>query len=177
MATYKIKDYEVGPSEEFFFDTNVWMLIFAPLAGSKQDRQRKYSSLFRDILLRGATIWINSQVVAEFINANLRLEFKQWKEQKQLPLADFKRDFRSTQEYTSALNYAKSLISDILEKCQRYPDDFNTIDINAIISSMGTSCDYGDAIIIDLCKRRNYKLVTDDSDMIKVQYTFHVITA
>ena len=177
MATCKISKYTVGPNEEFFFDTNVWMFIFAPIAGSRQDKQKTYSSLLGEIISRGAMIWINSQVVAEYINRCLRMEFKQWKDLKKLPDADFKRDFRPTQEYASALTSAKSLISAILQKCTRQSDDFTAIDIDAIIKSMGASCDYGDAIIIDLCKRKKYKLVTDDSDMTKTEFPFTVITA
>lgn len=177
MATCKISKYTVGPDEEFFFDTNVWMFIFAPIAGSRQDKQNIYSSLLGEIISRGAMIWINSQVVAEYINRSLRMEFKQWKEQNQLPDVDFKRDFRPTQEYASALASAKSLISAILQKCTRQSDDFTAIDIDSIIRSMGASCDYGDALIIDLCKRKKYKLVTDDSDMTKKEFPFTVITA
>lgn len=177
MATCKISHYTVGPTEEFFFDTNVWMFIFAPLAGSKREKQRTYSGFLGEILSRGAMIWINSQVVAEYINGCLRLEFNQWKDQNNKTDADFKRDFRPTQEYTNALVSAKSQISAILQKCTRQSDDFTAINIDAIIKSMGTSCDYGDAIIIDLCKRKKYKLVTDDQDMTKTDFPFSVITA
>ncbi|MBP3198033.1 MAG: PIN domain-containing protein [Butyrivibrio sp.] len=177
MATCKIAKYTVGTNEEFFFDTNVWMFIFAPLAGAKQEKQRVYSGFLKDIISRGDTIWINSQVVAEYINRCLRMEFDQWKKQTRNPLADYKRDFRPTEDYQSALKSAKSLISVILQKCTRHPDDFHRIDINAIISSMGASCDYGDAIMIELCQRKKFKLVTDDADMTKNELPITVITA
>ena len=50
MATCKIANYTVGPSEEFFFDTNVWMFLFAPLAGAKQSKQKAYSKLLGQAL-------------------------------------------------------------------------------------------------------------------------------
>lgn len=177
MATYKISDYTVGPDEEFFFDTNIWMFIFAPLAGAKPYKQKAYSKLLRDIVSRGATIWINSQVIAEYINRCLRMEFEKWKKRSQSYTADFKNNFRSTSDYASTLQDTKSQVSAILQKATRYPDDFHMIDVNAIISSMGNSLDYGDAIIVDLCKRKNFKLVTDDSDITETEFTFKVITA
>ena len=177
MATCKISKYTVGPSEEFFFDTNVWLFIFAPLAGAKTDKQKAYSGLLGEIVSRGATIWINSQVVAEYINRYLRMEFDQWKERTKRYDAEFKRDFRPTSDYLSSLNSAKSLLSVILQKSKRHPDDFHTIDVNAIISSMGSTCDYGDAIIVDLCKRKKFNLVTDDKDMTQNNYAFTVLTA
>ena len=177
MATYKISNYTVSPNEEFFFDTNIWMFIFAPLAGSKPHKQKAYSKLLGEIVSRGATIWINSQVIAEYINRCLRMEFEEWKKRSQRYAANFKNDFRSTADYASTLQDTKSQVSAILQKATRYPDDFHTIDVDAIISSMGTSLDYGDAVIVDLCKRRNFKLVTDDGDMTKTEFSFKVITA
>lgn len=177
MAIYKISKYTVSPSEEFFFDTCVWMYIFAPLAGAKKDKQDIYSKLYGEVLSRGAIIWINSQVVAEYINRYLRIEFDQWKKRTGNYWADFKIDFRPTSDYQTALQSVKSQITAILQKSVRIPDDFHSIDISEIINTMGASCDYGDAIIINLCDRKKYKLVTDDSDMTKSDYSFHVITA
>lgn len=176
MATCKIAKYTVGPTEEFFFDTNVWMFIFAPIAGSQPKKQKAYSAFFNEILSRGATIWINSQVVAEYINRCLHMEFGQWKDRTQNYGADFKLHFRATLDYLSALNDAKSNISAILQKSEKQSDSFNSIDVNSIIASMGSSLDYGDAIIVDLCKRKKYKLVTDDGDMTKTEFSFDVIT-
>lgn len=177
MATCKISNYTVSPTEEFFFDTNVWMFLFAPLAGAKQNKQKAYSKLLGEIISRGATIWINSQVVAEYINRCLRMEYEVWKKDPQNCNANFKHDFRQTEDYKSTLRDTKSQVSSILQKSTRYPDDFHTIDVDGIISSMGTSLDYGDAVIVDLCKRRKFKLVTDDGDMTNTVFSFDVITA
>jgi len=177
MATCKMSNYTVGPTEEFFFDTNIWMFLFAPLAGAKQNKQKAYSKLLSDIISRGATIWINSQVVAEYINRCLRMEFEVWKRNTQNYYADYKRDFRQTEEYKTTLKDTKSQVSLILQKSTRYPDDFHMIDVDEIISSMETSLDYGDAVIVDLCKRKNFKLVTDDKDMKNSDFSFDVITA
>lgn len=177
MATYKISNYTVGSNEEFFFDTNVWMFLFAPLAGAKQNKQKAYSKLLGEIVSRGATIWINSQVVAEYINRCLRMEFAEWKNRTHSYGADFKHDFRLTSDYASTLQDTKSQVLAILQKSTKYPDDFHTVDIDAIISSMGQSFDYGDAVIVDLCKRKKFKLVTDDSDMTRSDLPFTIITA
>lgn len=177
MATYKISSYTVSPSEEFFFDTNVWFFLFAPIAGSEQTKQKKYSKLYGEILSRNATIWINSQVIAEYINKYLRMEFDQWKDKTSNYGANYKKDFRPTSDYSSALESVRSQISAILQKCERIPDDFNAINIDSIIASMETKFDYGDSIFIDLCNRKKFKLVTDDSDMTKESFSFSVITA
>ncbi len=177
MATYKISSYTVGPSEEFFFDTNVWLFLFAPIAGSEKIKQEKYSKFYGEILSRKATIWINSQVIAEYVNKYLRIEFDQWKDKTSNYGASFKKDFRPTTDYSSAIQSVRSQISAILKTSERIPDDFNAINIDSLIASMGTKFDYGDALFIDLCNRKKFKLVTDDSDMTQETFSFSVLTA
>lgn len=36
----KIKNYEVKSGCSYFFDNNVWMLLFAKIAGAYEDRQK-----------------------------------------------------------------------------------------------------------------------------------------
>lgn len=179
MATCKITDHTVSPTSSYIFDTNVWIFLFAPLAGAKRYKQKVYSQLLADILSRKATIWITSIIISEYVNAVLRLAFKQWMHNKELRNADFKHDFRPTADYKMALSDVKVQVSEILNICACRPDDFNSIDVSTIISSMSTnSYDFGDAMIVDVCKRnKEIRLVTDDSDITEAELPFTVITA
>lgn len=179
MAVCRIKDHQVSPTSSYIFDTNVWIFIFAPLAGAKEYKQKVYSRLLADILSRKATIWITSIIISEYVNAVLRLAFKQWMHKNRLHNADFKHDFRPTADYKTALSDIKAQVSNILKICERRPDDFNSINIRAIIDSMNTtSCDFCDALITDVCYRnKGIYLVSDDSDIIKASLPFNVITA
>lgn len=134
MKASKIKYGQVGEQDKYFFDTNVWMFLFAPLACSKFYKQKTYSSLLKEIMSRNATIWINSLVVAEYVNAVLKLEFKQWMKRNKLTNADFKHDFRPTNEYLVALSEVKNQVSDILSIATRRPDDFHVVDVDKLIS-------------------------------------------
>ena len=177
MATCKISKYTVGPTEEFFFDTNVWLFIFAPIAGAKPYKQKMYSQILKDIRLRNACLWINSLVIAEYVNAVLRLEFKQWTERNQKYGVDFKRDFRPTADYQAALTDIKGQVTAILGICQHRPDDFNVLNVDNIITSMGSKLDFGDSMIVEMCRRYKLKLVTDDKDIAESEFPFTVITA
>lgn len=116
--------------------------------------------------------------MSEYVNAVLRLAFKQWKNVNSRYGADFKHDFRPTADYKSALSDVKTQVADILSICERRPDDFNSINIGAIINSMSTTCDFGDAMIVDVCNRnREIRLVTDDSDIAGAELPFIVVTA
>ena len=59
----KIKNYEVKSGCSYFFDNNVWMLLFAKIAGAYEDRQKKYSSLLNDIKNRDGIIFISSLII------------------------------------------------------------------------------------------------------------------
>lgn len=177
MAVCKVKDYTVGPADTFFFDTCVWICIFAPIAGSKLYKQKAYSSLLADIRSCGAFIWINSQVVAEYVNASLRIEFDQWKKRKALYQADFKHDYRTTAEYLSALHEIKNQMHDILSLSQRHPDDFHSMNVDDLIDEMGQTMDYGDVIMVSYCQENCVTLVTDDRDIVNSKLGINVITA
>lgn len=182
FMTSKIDDIIVSPNDSYFFDTNVWIFIFAPVAQVKYDKQKKYSNLLRQIKDRNALIWINSLVISEYINSVLRLEFKMWKERTGNGTADYKRDFRCTQDYLSALIDVKQQVNDILSCTERRADDFNNIKVKEIIDSLDSSIDFGDAMIVDMCRRENskynnIKLVTDDKDITNKSYLFQIITA
>lgn len=177
MIAGKIQNTNVSPTDSFFFDTNVWMFIFAPLANARKSKQKDYSAFLKKIMSRGATIWINSLVVAEYVNAVLRLEFKQWKRQKQYNNADFKHDFRPTSEYKSALEAVKLQVADIMSVATKRPDDFHKADIEQILSSMESMLDYGDSVLVDSCVKNKMILVTDDSDITGLNLSIPVLTA
>lgn len=177
MATCKISNYEVSATEEFFFDTNVWIFIFMPIGEAKSKKQKLYSQLLKDICSRDACLWINSLVIAEYVNAGLRLEFNQWKERNQKYGAEYKRDFRPTKDYEIALDDIKNQVAEILKICKRRPDDFNSLNVDGIISSMGNKLDFGDSMLVDMCERYRLKLVTDDKDIATSGFSFTVITA
>ena len=75
MSATLIKDYSVKSGDVFFFDTNVWMAIFGPLAGTRKAKQRGYSNLLRDIQSARASIFVSSLVLAEYVNACLQIAF------------------------------------------------------------------------------------------------------
>ena len=179
MATFKITNHNLSPALSYIFDTNVWMYIFAPIAGAKKHKQQVYSKLLADILSRKATIWISAIIVSEYVNAVLRLEFKQWMRDNKFINADFKHDFRPTNEYKTALSSVKAQVAEIIKICERRPDNFNSMNVEEVINSMEhSSYDFCDALIADVCYlHRDIHLVSDDTDITKADVPFSVITA
>lgn len=177
MKLVKCKDYTVSSMDTFLFDTNVWFLIFGPVAASEHRKQEVYSGLLRDAVSRGACVFITSLIVSEYINVVLRLGFKQWMRSNGVFNADYKHDYRPTQSYKICLQDAVDQIDEIMKVAKRCPDDFNSINIGQILNQMDENCDFNDSYYVTQCSRIPMKLVSDDADMQNLRGGITVITA
>lgn len=176
MEIIKVSQHNPNQSFGYLFDTNVWLYIYGPVAGSNAKKQRIYSNLLNSILERKAVIFITSLVLSEYINRVLRIGFQQWKDNGNYS-ADYKRDYRSTDDYKDNLADAIAQVEDILKITQRRPDDFNAMDINAILAAMSQSSDYNDSYLVKCCENANIKFVSDDRDIISINSPITVIQA
>lgn len=177
MEIVKTTEHEPNQTYSYLFDTNIWLYIYGPVAGSNIKKQRTYSELLTSILDRKATIYITSLVVAEYMNCVLRMGFKQWINKNQLHSADFKRDYRPTEDYRDTLKDAIAQVEDILKITNRRPDDFNALDISAILESMAQTSDYNDAYLVKCCEKGGIKFVSDDCDIKTINSSICLITA
>ena len=176
MEIIKVNQHNPNQSFGYLFDTNVWLYIYGPVAGSNAKKQRIYSNLLNSILERKAVIFITSLVLSEYINRVLRIGFQQWKDNGNYS-ADYKHDYRATDDYKDNLADAIAQVEDILKITQRRPDDFNAMDINAILAAMSQSSDYNDSYLVKCCENANIKFVSDDRDIISINSPITVIQA
>lgn len=177
MGGIKIKDYEVSPTDSYVFDTNVWIFIFGPIAGSNLKQQMQYAQLFQDIQSRGATIFITSLIISEFINAVLRINFANWKIQEDNVNADFKHDYRPTAHYKNALAEIKENVKIILNHTQKRNDDFREMSFISLHRFLDNNCDYNDAYLLKYCIENKLHIVSDDKDITQQDVAIKVITA
>ena len=179
MATIEsIRSYRVTSDEKFFFDNNVWMAIFSSMiSGSRQYEQRIYGNLFKDIQCARATIFTNALVASEYVNANLRLGFKQWmRKPENTGRTNFKLDYRPTQSFRDCRDVAYAELEQILKVSLRKPDDFNTIQMSHILGATGTTMDFNDAYFVSYCSLNNLILVTDDRDFFDTPLDVKILT-
>ncbi len=176
MATIDIKTYKIGYTDQFFFDTNVWILLYGNLANYNSKDQKEYSKFFKESLQREIPIFISSMILSEFANVLLRLDFKQWKN-KFSENKEFKKDFGATQEYKNSVANIKNLLKKILElpNIHLISDFFNGINTSNIFNNFDF-VDFNDAYITELVGNK-YKLVTNDTDFQKLNTTIDIITA
>lgn len=177
MVVTKIDKHVVSATNAYFFDTNIWFFIYGPISGYERTKQNAYARLLKDIQSRNATIYISSLVLSEYINTVLRKGFRQWKRETGNVNADFKSDYRNTDDYQTTLEDAVIQVKEILKMCTKRPDDFQIIDINSVLASMNQDADYNDAYYIKVCEKQKMKFVSDDADIQKVNSSITLLTA
>lgn len=177
MATIKLNGYQVKMTDQFFFDTNVWLLLFGTVSNYQRNDQASYSSLLKELILRNKPIYITSMVISEFANVLLRHDFKQWSTTNGFNNQDFKRDFVGTNDYLNSVVTIKQLILSILSipNLIKVSDSFHNIDTDIILNNFG-NVDFNDSYITQLATQNGYKIVTNDRDFQKLGNFIDIIT-
>jgi predicted nucleic acid-binding protein len=171
-----IKSYSPKALDVFFFDNSVWMYLFCPLGNYNRNKQRHYSSFLQSIKTSKSTIFISSLVLSEFANRYLRMDFERWKDEENVPLAVFKKDFIGIPRYSETVEEIKRNINQILKFCEKSGDNFNAVDFDSVLLNL-SSIDFNDSYYIELAKLDNWKIVTDDEDFIKCTHHDLVIVS
>jgi len=178
MATINISDIQIKFSDQFFFDTNVWLLLFGTVADYQRKDQDAYSNFLDKILSTDNAIFISSMVISEFANVLLRHDFKQWKTTNKYFDKEFKRDYVGTSDYKMTVKSIKALIKRILSLpvIILAPDNFNAINIDNV-NEYFDSVDFNDAYIAELARMNNLNVVTNDRDFKSLDGYINVVTS
>lgn len=177
MATIKAQDFKIGFTDQFFFDTNIWLLLFGTVADFQNKDQRIYSKLLEDLITKDSPIFIASVVISEFANVLLRRDYDQWVSIEKPLNVKFKKDFVGTKRYEDSVNTITKSIKRILKlpNIQAVPDSFHCINKENILNNF-TIVDFNDSYIFELSKMNNYKIVTNDKDFQKLDSKIDIIT-
>ncbi len=177
MGLINSKDFTPKSSDSFFFDTNVWLLLFGDVASFQIAEQSKYSKLLESVLDIDSIIFLTSNVVSEFSNVLLKKAFNEWQSKAENIGKKFKADFVGSQIYSEQIEIISSLINTIIKlPCvQRMPDDFNAVQLKRILERF-KSIDFNDAYIAEICQTKSLKLVTNDKDFFNLKNEIDIIS-
>jgi predicted nucleic acid-binding protein len=177
MATTNVKDLKIGFLDQFFFDTNVWLLLFGTVADFESKDQKAYSKLLEELITRDKPIFITSTIISEFANVLLRRDYNQWKLTDNSINQDFKKHFVGTNTYRNSVISITNSINRILKlpNLFRVSDSFHNLKINNILESFKL-VDFNDSYINELCIENKYKVVTNDKDFQKLDSKIDIIT-
>jgi len=177
MVIINPKNFKVKHSDLFFFDTNIWILIFAPIANYQKRDQKAYSDLLNQLISRNSMICINSIVISEFANVLLRIDYRNWVSVTKPVSSDYKRDFVGSESYKYSVESVKMLIEKILKIpiIEKVSDGFNHISIDGVYKNFGEA-DFNDAYIAESARINKYIIVTNDADFTKIDADISIVT-
>lgn len=158
---YDLASYSFSLGEQILIDTNVWLYLF-PAPGNPQQRfARQYSSAFSQLVKAQAEPVLDPMVLSEYLNRYCRIE---WEGHFKAQYPKFKH-FRQSRDFPAVASAAQSFATRILNFCQIHTISANELDlIQALADFAAGQTDFNDALLVDICKKRNLKLMTNDAD-------------
>lgn len=178
MAKIDIESHSIAYSDMFFFDTNVWLLLYGTIANFQKNEQKKYSRFFSEILTKKTPIYITSLVFSEFSNVLLKRDFRQWQAETSSPQNSYKQDFVGSAAYRRSVDSITTQLRKILQlpNLMIVGDNLHILDFGNIFLDFN-SIDFNDSYFTEVCLLNNYKMVTNDRDLLLVSSKIDVITA
>lgn len=73
--------------------------------------------------------------------------------------------FRKSQDFSAVVSTAETFAKRILSFCKVHSIPARELDLNMALADFSSGkVDFNDALLVDTCKKRNLKLMTNDSD-------------
>jgi hypothetical protein len=164
---FSYKNFEPKQSHEYLIDNSVLLYPFAPIGNYNTRQQQSISKFISAARSVGSGIHTTSLVISEFHNKVLKDFFEEYK---RIPAnagkTSLKRDYRPSENYKADIAALTSQVKAILKIFNRFPDDFNQINMDLIMENTN-HIDYNDAYFIELANRKNWIIVTRDRDIIE----------
>ena len=158
---YNLNTYTFAFGEQVFVDTNIWLYLFPSPQNPRSRFAGKYSTAFSDLLRAKAQPILDPMVLSEYLNRYSRIE---WEGLYRSSFPKFK-GFRKSQDFTNVALSAKAFVSRMLSFCQIHDTPASDLDLAQALNDFATGqIDFNDAVILDVCKKHNFKLLTNDSD-------------
>lgn len=169
----KASSHSIKNQESYFLDANIWLKVLAP-KNKLSYKDKGYLTFFEKLVNNTKVrIILPALVVSEVINRIIReVHYQKHLKaiKKNTPNIDFPSDyyknvFRNTEDYRIAYNLICDDIKSYNSSIDLVNDEFGTtFKFKHVMSNPPTSLDFNDYYYYNLCKKKNYFLVTDDKD-------------
>ena len=159
--TYDLASYSFSSGEQILVDTNIWLYLFPAPRNPQQQFAKKYSGAFSRLLGAKAQPVLDPMVLSEYINRYFPIE---WEGGYKSKYSTFK-SFRKSTDFGQVASAAQSFALKIMGFCHVHSTCANELDINEALADLASGqVDFNDALLVDICKKHNLKLMTNDAD-------------
>jgi len=158
---YDLSSYSFSSDEQVLVDTNVWLYLFPAPGNPPHNFAQQYSTAFANLVSAQAQPVLDPMVLSEYLNRYMRIE---WEGNYKSRYPKFK-DFRNSSDFKAIASSAETFAKKILNFCQIHSIPANELDLQQALSAFSAGGeDFNDALLVDICKKRNLKLMTNDGD-------------
>ncbi len=158
---YDLSCYAFAAGEQILVDTNVWLYLFPAPVNPPHHVAQQYSKAFANLLSAEAEPVLDPLIVSEYLNRYIRIE---WQGVYKRAYPAFK-DFRRSPDFSSVASAAETFAKRILRFCTVHSIPANELDLPLALADFSSgNVDFNDALLVDICKKRNLKLMTHDGD-------------
>lgn len=158
---HDLASYTFASGEQILVDTNIWLYLFPAPANPNQHFANQYSAAFSKLVSAKARPVLDPMVLSEYLNRYCRIE---WEGNFKAQYPAFKK-FRQSADFHTVASSAQIFAGRILTFCQIHSVSPDELDLTqALADFVSGQVDFNDALLVDLCKKRNLKLMTNDSD-------------
>lgn len=157
---YDLASYTFSAGEKILLDTNIWLYLF-PASGQPDRFAYQYSAAFTRLIAANAQPILSPMILSEYLNRYIRIE---WQGGYIDNYPNFKK-FRQSKDFTHVAVSVNVFAQKILQHCQVHELAANALNLQQSLDEFATGkIDFNDAVLIDICKQSNFKLMTNDSD-------------
>lgn len=158
---YDLSSYSFASKEAVLIDANIWMYLFPPPSNSNLKFADSYSKAFSELIKAEANPILDPIILSEYLNRYCRIE---WEARYKNLYPNFK-DFRNSHYFPDVIETAKLFASKIVDFCSVHSIAANQLDLQQILSDFSSGkVDFNDAVLIDICKQGDLKIMTNDGD-------------
>ena len=171
MAIYNLLHYNIPVNEDlqFVFDTNIWLFLYSNIHEDREREINAYSKLFEEVIDNDHQIALPGLIISEFTNVLLRADYNLIKDLIGDDKYSFKKDYVKSNYYKNKVNEINYLIEEILniDNVFKLNDNFENINLEKVKNNFN-EIDWNDSFLLEIVKKYNYKLVSNDYDFTKV---------
>jgi len=158
---YDLTSYSFSQGERILIDTNIWLYLFPAPGDPKQKFAKEYSSAFSQLVNAQAVPVLDLMVLSEYLNRYCRIE---WEGRFKDRFSRFK-NFRKSKDFLSVASSAQKFAMKFFGFCQTNLVLSNESDIKLALAGFASGkTDFNDALLVNICKKQNWKLMTNDAD-------------
>lgn len=167
---YHAARYTFKKGEPVVVDTNVWLFLQPPAAQPPQVYTRAYSAAFKNLVVAGAEPVVEALILSEYLNRYWQIEWRAWQISNPGLAGRYPKpkDFRKSPYFTPIAQSAIAEAKGIISLCRVDETPLHLTDLNAMLAEFSAGIfDFNDGVIVETCRLRGWKLLTDDADMTK----------